>query len=152
MTRIATTALAAALLATCLPATAQVTVTEPWARATAAAQTNSAAFMTIRSATDATLVGAASPAAKVVELHGMKMDGGVMRMYAIEKLPLPAGKAVELAPAGYHVMLLGLVQPLKEGAEVPLTLTVADPAGATQKVEVKATVRPLTAMPAHKGH
>ncbi len=68
----------------------------------------------------------------------MKMEGGVMKMSAVDRLPLPAGKAVELKPGGYHVMLMDLAQPLKEGDTVPLTLTVEDKAGKKQTVEVKA--------------
>jgi len=150
MRRIAAPAVAAAalLLALALPAAAQVTVTDPWARATVAGQKATGAFMQLNSATDAALVGAASPVAKVVEIHEMKMDAGVMRMAAVGKLPLPAGKPVALAPGGYHVMLMDLTQPLKEGETIPLTLSVADAAGRVTKVEVRAAVRALTATPA----
>ena len=149
MRRIAAPAAAAAalLFALALPAAAQVTVTDPWARATVAGQKTSGAFLQLTSATDAVLVGAASPVAKIVEIHEMKMDAGVMKMAAVDKLPLPAGKPVELAPGGYHVMLMDLTRPLKAGETIPLTLTIADPAGRTQKVEVRAAVRALTATP-----
>ena len=73
----------------------------------------------------------------------MKMDGGVMKMNAIDKLPLPAGKPVDLKPGGYHVMLMDLTRPLKEGDTVPITLTVVDKAGKAQKIEVRASVRSL---------
>ena len=147
MRRIAAPAAAAAalLFALALPAAAQVTVTDPWARATVAGQKATGAFMQLNSATDAALVGAASPVAKVVEIHEMKMDAGVMKMAAVGKLPLPAGKPVALAPGGYHVMLMDLTQPLKEGETIPLTLSVADPAGRVTKIEVRAAVRALTA-------
>ena len=76
----------------------------------------------------------------------MKKDGGMMKMSAIDALALPAGKTVELKPGGYHVMLMDLAQPLKEGETVPLTLTFEDKAGKKQtQVEVKAPVRALTA-------
>jgi periplasmic copper chaperone A len=154
MRRLAALAVAAAvLLALALPAAAQVTVTDPWARATVAGQKATGAFMQITSATSAVLVDAASPVAKVVEIHEMKMDAGVMKMAAVGKLPLPAGKPVELKPGGYHVMLMDLTRPLKEGETIPLTLTVADAAGRMQKIEVRAAVRALTAAsPAPKGH
>jgi copper(I)-binding protein len=83
--------------------------------------------------------------AKVVEIHAMKMDGGVMTMNAVPRLTVPAGKPVELKPGGYHVMLMGLVQPLKDGETVPLTLTFESPAGKRSTVDVKALVRPLAA-------
>jgi len=68
-----------------------------------------------------------------------------MRMRALGELKLPAGKAVDLRPGGYHVMLMGLKQPLKEGESVPLTLTYRDASGKTSKLEVAAPVRALAA-------
>jgi copper(I)-binding protein len=135
--------LAACALAT--PAGAQIVVADPWARAVVAGQTTTGAYLQLTSATDATLVAVASPAAKIVEIHEMRMDGGVMKMNAVDKLPLPAGRRVDLNPGGYHVMLMGLAAPLKEGDTVPLTLTIVDKTGRTQKVDVQAKVRPLTA-------
>jgi copper(I)-binding protein len=153
MRRPAASAFAAAvLLVLALSAAAQVTVTDPWARATVAGQKATGAFMQLTSATNAVLIDAASPVAKIVEIHEMKMDAGVMKMAAVEKLPLPAGKPVALAPGGYHVMLMDLTRPLKEGETIPLTLTVTDASGRTQKIEVRAAVRGLTAAaPAPKG-
>lgn len=124
-------------------AAGEVAVSDAWVRGTVAGQMGTGAFMRLTSSADATLVGIASPAAKVVELHQMTMEGGMMKMSAIARLPLPAGKAVELQPRGYHVMLMDLVRPLKEGDIVPLSLTFEDKTGKKQSVEVKATVRAL---------
>ena len=130
---------------------AQVAVIDPWVRGTVSSQKATGAFMQLKSAGDATLVGVSSPVAGVVEIHEMKMDGGVMRMSAVRELALPAGKAVDLKPGGYHVMLMDLKQPVKEGESVPLTLTFRDKAGKTSAVEVRAPVKSLTApAPAHK--
>ena len=131
--------LVAALLS--FPALAQVTVTEAWVRGTVAGQKATGAYMQLKSTADATLVGAASPAAKVVEIHEMKMDGNVMKMRAVDKLALPAGKTIELRPGGYHVMLMDLAQPLNDGDTVPLTLTVEGKDGKTEMLQVSATVR-----------
>jgi len=130
-----------------LPAVAfaQVTVTDPWVRGTVAGQRATGAFMKLTPAADQKLVAAASPVAKIVEIHEMAMDGGVMKMRAIPKLALPAGKATELKPGGYHVMLMALERTLAEGETVPITLTFEDAAGKRQTVEIKAPVKPLTA-------
>ena len=72
-----------------------------------------------------------------------------MKMRRIEAIPVPAGKPVELGPGGYHVMLMDVSQPLKEGEQVPLTLTFADKAGNRTTQSVSATVRGLGA-PSHK--
>ncbi len=56
--------------------------------------------------------------AGVAEVHEMKLEGDVMKMRALPGLDLPAGKAVELKPGGYHLMLMDLKPaPLAEGAD-----------------------------------
>ena len=131
-------------------AQAEVAVSDAWIRGTVPGQRATGAFMQLASPGDSALVGVSSPVAKAAEIHSMAMDGGVMRMRAIDSLPLPAGKTVELRPGGYHLMLLDIQQPLKEGETVPVVLTFADPAGRKTTQEVKATVRALTAGPAMK--
>jgi len=143
--RIAALVAALIALAAASSASAQVTVTNAWVRGTVAGQKATGAFMQLKSAADVSLVDAASPVAKIVEIHEMKMEGGMMKMSAVEKLPLPAGKPVDLGPGGYHVMLMDIAHPLKEGDIVPLTLTFVDNAGRKSTVEVKATVRALGA-------
>ena len=139
--------LAAALAAA--PATfAQVAVSDAWVRGTVAGQKATGAFMQLKADADVSLVGASSPVAGIVEIHEMKMDAGVMRMSAIPALPLPAGKAVELKPGGYHVMLMALKAPLKEGDTVPVTLTFKDRDGKASTMLVNAPVKALTATPA----
>jgi len=137
--------LAAGGLAAAPTASAQVTVADPWVRGTVTGQKATGAFMQLKSPADTTLVAAASPVAKIVEIHEMKMEGGMMKMNAVDKVALPAGKAVDLKPGGYHVMLMDLVKPLQDGDTVPLQLTFEDKAGKKQTVEVKAVVRPLAA-------
>jgi periplasmic copper chaperone A len=131
------------LLGAGLEANAAVTATDAWVRGTVPAQKTTGAFVTLTSTDDAKVVGVASPAAKVVEIHAMDNAGGVMRMHAIDALALPAGKPVALAGSGYHVMLIDLTRPLKTGDTVPLTFTIVDSHGRRQSLEVKAPVRPL---------
>jgi copper(I)-binding protein len=133
---------------------AQVTVSEPWVRATVPQQKATGAFMKLQSAQDAKLVSAKSPLAGVVEVHEMAMDAGVMKMRAVDGLALPMGKAVDLKPGGYHVMLMDLKSQLKDGDAVPLTLTFETKDGKRQTMEVKATARNMSApaQPSHGGH
>ena len=126
-----------------VPAVGQVSVSDAWVRGTVPGQQTTGAFMRLNSPADVTLTGAASPVAKIVEIHEMKLDGGVMKMNAVDRLLLPAGKTVELKPGGYHVMLMDLARPLKEGDIVPVTLAFEDKAGRKLTVEAKATVRAL---------
>jgi copper(I)-binding protein len=137
-----------------LASIAQVTVSEPWVRATVPQQKATGAFMKLQSAQDAKLISAKSVVAGVVEVHEMAMDAGVMKMRAVEGLALPMGKAVDLKPGGYHVMLMDLKSQLKEGDAVPLTLTFETKDGKRQTMEVKATARNMSApaQPSHGGH
>ena len=134
------------------PSLAQVAVSDAWVRGTVPGQKATGAFMRLKSPTDAALVSASSPVAGIVEIHEMALEGGVMKMRAVPKLPLPAGKSVDLKPGGYHVMLMDLKQPLKEGDTVPVTLAFTDKDGKQVTQEVKAQVKALTApagMPKH---
>lgn len=140
-------AIAACLLAA--PVWAQsVAASGAWVRGTVAGQGATGAFLELKAREPATLVGVASPVAKVVEVHEMVMEKDVMKMRAIPRLDLPAGKAVELKPGGYHIMLMGLSKPLKKGDTVPLTLKLEGRDKKLSTLEVKAEVRELTAPPA----
>jgi copper(I)-binding protein len=143
MTPLRLSFLAAALFLT-LPAAAQVTVTDPWVRGTVAGQMATGAFMQLKSAKDARLVEARSPVAGVVEIHEMALVDNIMRMRAVPALDLPAGRAVELKPGGYHVMLMDLKQQVKEGDVVPVSLVI-ESGGRRETIEVKASVRAPTA-------
>ena len=99
--------------------------------------------MTLTSAKDAKVVGVSTPIARQAEIHESMNHGGVMHMHAVEALELPAGKPVALKPGGFHVMLVGLERPLKEGEIVPIVLTIEGPDRKRTTVEVKAAVRPL---------
>jgi copper(I)-binding protein len=68
-------------------------------------------------------------------------------MRAIPKLDLPAGKAVDLKPGGYHVMLMDLKQPLKKGEAVPIRLRFEAKDKTFKTIEIKAQVRELGASP-----
>lgn len=149
MTRQIFAFLAGSLLA--VSAFAQVSVSDPWIRATVPAQKATGAFMRVQSATPARLVGVQTEAAGRAELHEMAMDGQTMRMRRVESIELPAGKPVNLASGGYHVMLMDLKRQVKEGEKIELTLTVQDAAGKRQDVKISVPVRPLT-YSAHAGH
>ena len=136
-----------AALVTAAPwVSAQTTVKDAWVRATVPQQKASGAFMRITSATGGKLVAVSSPVAGVVEIHEMSMSGNVMNMHAIPGLDLPAGKAVELKPGGYHVMMMDLKQQMKDGEVVPLTLVVEGKDGKRETIQVEAPVRALGAM------
>ena len=134
---------AASLLAIAASAHAQTTIKDAWVRGTVAQQKASGAFMHITSAQGGKLLSVSSPVAGVAEIHEMAMQGDTMRMRAVPALELPAGKAIELKPGGYHLMLMDLKQQLKAGEIVPLTLVVEGKDGKRENVAVQAIVKAL---------
>jgi copper(I)-binding protein len=131
--------LALSLAAAAASAAAQdalVRVDSAWARATVQGQSGTGAFMTLTAREPLELVGVSTPVANVAEVHEMKMEGDVMKMRAMASLALPAGRAVELKPGGYHLMLMELKAPLKPDTRVPVTLHLRDAKGATRKLDV----------------
>ncbi len=147
MTTLASVLLAAAASS----AQAQTSVKDPWVRGTVAQQKATGMFAQITSPAGGRLVSASSPVAGVVEIHEMTMDGNVMKMRALaDGLALPAGKAVELKPGGYHVMLMDLKQTLKAGDTVPVTLVIEGADKKRETLEIKAPVKALGTDPMAK--
>lgn len=128
-----------------------ITIDDAWVRATVPSQQATGAFMRLTSSANAKLVGAKSPAAKVVEVHEMAMQNDVMKMRQIPAIDLPAGTPVELKPGGYHIMLMGLTQQLNAGQKVPVTLMFEDAAKKQSDVTVQAEVRALNTPAAPAG-
>lgn len=131
------------------PGVAAVDVRDAWARVTVQGQGATGVFARLAAPSGARLVGGSTPAAATVEIHEMKMDGNVMRMRALEQgLELPRGETVELRPGGYHLMLMGLKQPLQAGTTVPVVLRFVDAEGRTGTRELQV---PVMAAPAGGG-
>jgi copper(I)-binding protein/uncharacterized protein YcnI len=114
-----------------------IAVEQPFARATPAKV--GGVFLTLKNSggTADRLVKAASPVAANVELHTHIKDGDAMRMRAVENIPVPANGQTALEPGGYHIMLIGLKQALKEGGSFPLTLTFEKAGSVTVTVPVQ---------------
>lgn len=105
----------------------KIDIAHPYSVPTPPGATTGGAYihaLTNKGTTEDRLVGVTTPAADHVELHSMAMDGNVMRMREVAGgIPLPAGGQVEMAPGGgYHLMMIGIKQPLKVGDKIPGTL------------------------------
>jgi len=122
-----------------------IQIQNAWARATAPGQDAASVDLTITSKHAATLSGVSSPVARTAALHSMVMEGGMMRMRKVASIDLPPGKSVNLGESGYHVMLVGLKAPLKEGDTVPLMLSIKVGKLGVIKVKTRAEVISLTA-------
>ncbi|MDQ1152930.1 copper chaperone PCu(A)C [Brevundimonas sp. SORGH_AS_0993] len=131
---------------------ATVAVTDAWCRPTPNGAQAGACYATFLASTDDRLTGGSSPAADQVQTHEMSMADGVMHMGELKDgLPLPAGKAVTLAPGGAHLMLTGLAQPLVAGQTTPLTLRFASAPSVTVQAQIRMPSTGGAGM-AHGGH
>ena len=63
----------------------------------------------------------------------------MMTMREVTSVPVPAGGTVKFEPGGYHVMLIQLASPLKEGQTFEATLTFAKAGKVTVTVTVRAS-------------
>ncbi|WP_428669062.1 copper chaperone PCu(A)C [Reyranella sp.] len=122
-----------------------------WARATPPTAPAGGGFLTVTNTgtTPDRLVSASSPASSQVQIHEMKMDGNIMRMRELDNgLEIPPGATVALVPGGFHLMMMGLKSPLKEGTRVPVTL-VFEKAG---KLDVELAVTAIGGSPDERKH
>ena len=71
---------------------------------------------------DDQLLSVESSIAKVVEIHNVKKENGVIKMFPVKYVEIPAGKSKELKQGGYHLMLMKLTKTLKEGQEIEFIL------------------------------
>jgi hypothetical protein len=83
------------------------------------------------------LLGASSDAAKTVELHETRQEGGVMRMRPLAAVEVPAGGRIEMKPGGQHIMLLGLTRDLRPGDTVTVRVRFEKAGEQTVEAEVR---------------
>jgi copper(I)-binding protein len=120
-----------------------VEVKDAWVRGTVPAQKVTGAFMEITGKSAVRLLGVESPVASSVEIHNMTMQNGVMKMFQVDGVDVPAGRTVKLAPGGYHVMLMGLKQQMKAGERVPLKFTFERTDKKRESLELSVEVRDI---------
>lgn len=144
MPRLLRPLLATIAFAAASSAFAHVSVSNAWARASVAGQQATGVFMDLRSGhNNAKLVGVKTEAAASAEIHEMSMQDNVMKMRAVQSVDLPNGQTVNLKPGAFHIMLMGLKQPLNAGDNVQLTLEVVHEDGLKESIAVTAPARAL---------
>ncbi|NOJ49493.1 copper chaperone PCu(A)C [Bradyrhizobium archetypum] len=115
-------------------------ITQAWSRATPSGAKIAGGYLTIdnKGSTPDKLVGGSGDNFGKVEIHEMAMKGGVMTMRPLDKgLPIEPGKTVKLGPGGYHLMLMDLKQPFKQGDKVPVTLEFEKAGNVTLSLDVQ---------------
>lgn len=138
---------------------ASVVVAAPWARTSPAGATSGAAYLTLTAAWDDALTGAsvAPSVAAAVQIHATTNVGhdqaghagpsasasatttGALTMKPVDRIVLPKGEPVTLAPGGYHLMLVDLAKPLQRGTSITLTLRFAVAGELSVEVPVRDT-------------
>ena len=114
-------------------------ISEAWSRASIGMARPGAFYVTIRNtgATDDALAGIATPVSGKPMLHETVVKDGVASMPHAPAIPVPADSTVQLEPGGYHGMLMGLTQVLKEGETFPVTLTFREAGDVTVPVAIR---------------
>jgi periplasmic copper chaperone A len=133
-------AMLAIMLLACSKQAPEINIADNWVRANAEGQDVGAAYMTITSASDTSLIKVESSVTDSVEIHSMSMDNGVMKMRMLEELDLKANTPNKLAPGGFHLMLFDLKKPLKAGETISFTLHFKNQDGKQSLVTVKSPV------------
>jgi copper(I)-binding protein len=103
-----------------------IEIQEAWSRSTPE-EAAGITYMTIVNNGDTPdkLIAGKTPVAAFCELHETSVDeNGVMRMRGVKGgyIEIPAHGSAKLEPAGLHVMLVDLKEPLKSDTVFPLTL------------------------------
>ncbi|MEO0556926.1 MAG: copper chaperone PCu(A)C [Bacteroidota bacterium] len=101
-----------------------LSVSDPFTAAVPA-QGTGGVFLTLTGGpTPDTLIGASFAGAEQVEVHETyDTEDGLRGMREAEGgIPVPAASTVELAPGGYHIMLINLAEAATEGDTLDLTL------------------------------
>jgi periplasmic copper chaperone A len=131
-------------------------ISNPWSRAVPKGATVAAGYVTIKNTGTEPdrLLGGSTPVAGKFEVHEMSMDKGVMKMRPVTGgLEIKPGETVELKPQAFHIMMMGLKQPIEKGKPFKGSL-MFEKAGAVDVdfavVAVGAT--PAAAAPAHDMH
>jgi len=106
----------------------------------------SAAYMVIKNTSerDLRLVGANSGKVAKIEVHEHRQQGDMMAMRKVESVVIPARSEFVLQPGGYHLMLMGIEQPLMVGEELSLQLVFEGGATLDIKVPVVSVTAPVS--------
>jgi periplasmic copper chaperone A len=117
----------------------KIVIRDAWVQEGPPSQKITAAFMLIENhnANAISLLSAGTDAARVVELHEMLIEEGMMRMRKVDAINVPAGGVVKLEPGGYHLMVIDLNRELKAGEQVRVTLQFSNSVEKTINVPVK---------------
>jgi len=105
-------------------ASVEMLLVHPWSREMPPVAPTAAAYFVVHNKGSEAdrLLSVSTPVAGKAELHEHVHADGVMKMQQVQDVVIPAGGEVKFEPMGYHVMLFGVKQQLKDGERFPMTL------------------------------
>ena len=103
-------------------------ITEAWTRDSGGRTISGAIYLKVSNKSDQpiTITGVSTPAATRAEIHRSFMENNIMRMAHQAELVIGAGSDIAFKPGGYHIMLMQLTSPLKEGETITFSLSLKD--------------------------
>lgn len=128
-----------------------LSISDQWIRMPADTSVNTAAYFNIQNNTDQNIkiveASIEGDVCKHTEIHGYKSDDhGVMRMFKLESITIPAKTSIEFKPGSNHIMLMGLNKKFVRNSYYNITLKFL-PANAenniatVSKMEIKFPVK-----------
>lgn len=116
----------------------ELKVEAPWVRMVPPVSANTAGYFRLCNGdTENALVGAASPVARVVEIHTVEEVDGASGMRPLKSVAMAPASCTFFAPGGKHLMFIGLHKPLQEDQTVSVTLTFKNGESLTVPFAVK---------------
>lgn len=104
-----------------------ISINDPWAMNATMSQGNGAAFMTVENTSSAEdeliAVSVPSSVATEAQMHDVAMEGEMMKMVQVQAVSIPANGTREFKHGSFHIMLMGLQNPLEIGSTVDITMT-----------------------------
>lgn len=103
---------------------------------------NTAGYLTVnnRGDTERVLIGASAEFVERIELHQHVMENDLMKMVKQEQIKVAAGESVLFQPGGYHLMMFGVKEPLKENQKLEIQLQFANGEQLRTVAQVKSSI------------
>ncbi|MBX2847442.1 MAG: SCO family protein [Acidiferrobacterales bacterium] len=117
----------------------ELDIVDAWIRPAPPTANSMAAYLTLKNTTNADIeiVGVRSQNFSMAMIHDTIMENGIAKMQHLDKLIVPAGGEITLAPLAKHLMLMQPHSPLTIGDIAQITLIASDGSQLTQNIEVK---------------
>ena len=116
-----------------------IMVMNPWIRSAPPMVKNGAAYFILHNSSDkdVTVVDVQSSVAKTASMHDVVVENNLTKMVHLKTLTIPAGKMVNFAPGGKHLMLINLQEKLKVDRVFSVTFILENGEKITSEMKVK---------------